>query len=177
MAAVPVPFDMVQARSYICGMRPTLIGLVCLLMLLSSCGNPVPTPPEKVPVPPASMFMEREYHFSNEQMRDKFLIGYYGPDVLDTTVHLIILSLQGDTLYHTQWDGTNLLDSSTLSATDSVKHVVANAAMQSIIDGKSSKATDSLYDPPLSKHAFTYQVGKQAFALEWSSEKKAVVLR
>ena len=72
-----------------------------LTLLLAACGNDAGPP--KVPVEPASMFFERSYHFCSDLEKDRFLIGYYGSELLDSDVHFYIVNPLGDTIHHQSW--------------------------------------------------------------------------
>lgn len=72
-----------------------------LTLLLAACGNDSGTP--KVPVEPASMFFERSYHFCTDLEKDRFLIGYYGSELLSSDIYFYILNPLGDTIHQQAW--------------------------------------------------------------------------
>ena len=72
-----------------------------LTLLLAACGND--TEPPKIPVEPASMFFERSYNFCSDLEKDRFLIGYYGTDLLESEVHFYIINPLGDTIHSQAW--------------------------------------------------------------------------
>ena len=91
-------------------MEKRLIGFILILCLVfAACGGSETTDSEKVPVPPASMFMVRNYHFCSDQETDRFLLGYYGNDLSDTLVYFYIIDTSGDTIFRDQWPSVYML--------------------------------------------------------------------
>ena len=91
-------------------MEKRLTGLfMILILILAGCGDSGSSDTEKVPVPPSSMFMVRNYHFCSDQETDRFLLGYYGNELQDTLVYFYIISYQGDTLFSDHWPSKDMV--------------------------------------------------------------------
>lgn len=117
-------------------MEKRLIGLFCLACLfLWACGGSS-TDESKVPVPPSSTFMVRNYNFCSPESTDRFLVGYYGQEVTDTLVYFYIVSSHGDTLHQDHWPATELVSGQSKQDSDAVME-----AMKAMIDVKPNDAT------------------------------------
>lgn len=81
---------------------------ICILFL-SGCGSGTDET-EKVPVPPASMMVEANYHFCGDDHEDRFVADYHGEEGL---VYFLILC-KDDTLTHHSWKVEALLGDSVL---------------------------------------------------------------
>ena len=107
-----------------------MIGFILILCLVfAACGGSDSTNSEKVPVPPASMFMVRNYHFCSDIETDRFLLGYYGNDLSDTLVYFYIVDHSGDTLFRDQWPSVNMLPTGAEADDDAIME-----AMTKMID-------------------------------------------
>lgn len=150
--------------------------LLLLLLLLSACGGPSGVPDDKVPVPAASMFFEKEHLFSHPSMPDKFLLGYYGHSLLDTSVQFFILNAANDTIFRDQWEARLFLDSSSTTLSDSVAEQMVMEQMRSLLD-KQMPMAHTGGDSILPANSFSYGVGGYGHVLEWSAEQQKVVVR
>ena len=141
---------------------PLLLGAVCMVLLSACTSSTTEGGGAKVPVPPASMFFEREYNFCSEMIQDRFTIGYYGNNVLESPVHFYIVCHRGDTIFQDTWPGhaflTGVPDS--LSGTaDSSKVAYVHAAMLDLIEGRMPAPADSLISATAARgRTFSYQV-------------------
>jgi hypothetical protein len=150
-----------------------------LVLCLSGCLTPESGHPERVPVPPTSMFFEASRNFCSERMPDRFLVGYYGEALLDTSVYFFVISHKGDTIYRDHWPAlAHLEDGAGNAMTDSAKVVFIQSRMRKLVDGPDS--ADPLPDSLVSAHdlggTFHYQVGSHHDrTIAWSKSGKKVV--
>lgn len=116
-------------------MEKRLTGLILLIALIfSGCGGSESTDPDKVPVPPSSTFMVRNYHFCSDQETDRFLLGYYGNELPDTLVYFYIVSASGDTLFRDDWPSVAMVPEQSEPDGDKIRE-----AMRGMIDVKPTK--------------------------------------
>lgn len=145
-----------------------------IALLLSACSGTDDASTHHVPVAPASMFFERELPFCGPTSADKIVIGYYGPSVLDTTVHLYVLCQGKDTIFHDAWESALFLDKAELVLPDSSATALVHNRMRDLLDGKNAATPDSL---PFPAGAFSYAVQTHQRCVVWSaSTSKADVL-
>jgi|GEM_PF-3913840 len=117
-------------------MEKRLLVLFCLSgLLLWACGGSEPEQ-GKVPVPPSSTFMVRNYNFCSPETTDRFLVGYYGQEVADTLIYFYIISSHGDTLHQDQWPAVDLVSGEENQGSEAIID-----AMKAMIDVKPSDAT------------------------------------
>lgn len=113
-------------------MEKRFTGLILLIALIfSGCGGTGSSDTDKVPVPPSSMFMVRNYHFCSDQETDRFLLGYYGNQLPDTLVYFYIVNSGGDTLYRDDWPSVDMVPDHSEPNDD-----VILEAMRNLIDVK-----------------------------------------
>ncbi len=113
-------------------MEKRLIGIFLILSLIvAACGGSESTEQEKVPVPPSSMFMVRNYHFCSDQETDRFLLGYYGNQLSDTLVYFYIISSKGDTIFQDEWPSVEMVPGMSEPDDDAILE-----AMRKMIDVK-----------------------------------------
>lgn len=152
-------------------MRPiAIVSFALLVFLLSACGSTPTEPTDKVPVAPASMFFEREYPFCGAAAQDKFVLGYHGNRLRDTTVHLYVICHDGDTVYHDTWEAALFLNPVDSSLSDSLATDKIHAQMRALIDGKLPMAVDSTLNLAAGPLAFSYAAGSHGHLIEWSEE-------
>ena len=125
-------------------MEKRSIGLVLLIcLLLAACGGSGDSDSEKVPVPPSSMFMVRNYQFCADEETDRFLLGYYGPAVSDTTIYFYIVNSKGDTLFRDHWPSARMVegaqDPSDDDIMDAMKSMIDQGPVPGEVCGDSSK--------------------------------------
>ncbi len=102
-------------------MEKRMVGFFLILSLVfAACGGSDSTEPDKVPVPPSSMFMVRNYHFCPDEKTDRFLMGYYGNKPLDTLIYFYIVVNSGDTIYQDQWPSKSMLPSNVEPSEDAI---------------------------------------------------------
>ncbi len=121
--------------------RLPLVALLALLFL-GACGLSRPQGEDLDPVMPASMFVEYEVSFCDAQGKDKFAVGYYGTDPLDTLIHLYIVCHQKDTIYRAAYPGEWFLENPDVG-TDSAKVARIHAQMRALAEGKLMPPRDS----------------------------------
>lgn len=97
-------------------------------LLFWRCGEPSSNVDEtdKVPVPPASVFIESEYFFCGDEQPDRFLVGYQGEKADDNQIQFYIICHSGDTLIGLNWEAENFLP-------DSLKNAVEGPTREAII--------------------------------------------
>ncbi len=123
---------------------PHYILLVALLatVYLSGCGLPSPATEILNPVKPASMFVEYEGHFCDASGKDKFAVGYFGTDPLDTLVYIYIVCHQKDTVYEAAYPGKWFLENAD-AGTDSANVAHVHSKMRALAEGKLMPPLDS----------------------------------
>lgn len=114
------------------------------MLTLTSCGGSTVTTEELRPVQPASMFVEHDGSFCDDSGKDKFSVGYYGLDPLDTLMYLYIICHQKDTVYRAVYPGDWFLGNGV--AADSAAQITAvHNQMHALVEGKLMPPADSLY--------------------------------
>lgn len=143
------------------------VALVLLLLILVGCGGGSNSESEPLtPVSPASMFMERNYHFCSDKQTDRFLLGHYGTEGMDNEIHFFIVAGESDTIFRDQWPAKTLL----LPANgDGNKDL--HEAMESFID----QAPVPELAGPTTGPAFTYQIGEQTHKIGFCKKSKTVI--
>lgn len=123
---------------------PQHLLLVALLAVLTftRCGLKTPQTDEMNPVLPASMFVEHDGSFCDGSAKDKFAVGYFGTDPLDTLVYLYIVCHQKDTVYRAQFPGEWFLESDDTSS-DSAQVAHVQSKMRALAEGRLMPPKDS----------------------------------
>lgn len=156
-----------------------LVGVFVLFLAACSSGTNAPA---KVPVGPSSMFYERLHHFCSDHIEDRFLIGYFGDEALDTTIYFFIVSHTGDTIYRDSWRATEFLKDCPAAAEDKVqRRTFLQKKMQDLVEGKTGKGavvkeSESESDPDFGP-MFTYAVNEERVRnIHFSRVRKSVAL-
>jgi hypothetical protein len=118
------------------------LAVLLMMLLLPACGLQKGQPDDLRPVAPASMFVEHEGSFCDGSSRDKFAVGYYGPDPLDTLIYLYIVCHDKDTVYRASYPAEWFLDAT--AADDSAKVSQVQQKMRALAEGKLMPPLDSL---------------------------------
>jgi hypothetical protein len=123
---------------------PHYISLAALLVTMCcyGCGLTSPDKETLAPVMPASMFVEHEGHFCDGSGKDKFTVGYFGTDPLDTLVYLYIVCHQKDTVYEAAYPGKWFLENAN-AGTDSANVARVHSKMRALAEGKLMPPLDS----------------------------------
>lgn len=166
-----------------------------LLLWMAACGGPAGSPTSKGPVSQASVFYERNYHFCSDKEKDRFLLGYYGENLLDTLVYFYVICYDGDTLYQDRWPSSSFLEAKDDSLfagydslnVDSILISRIHNRMENVIEGQSPPLPDDRmmnYVPDSGKvriawrgkSPFFYKVGSDLHrGIGWSPLTKRVV--
>jgi hypothetical protein len=120
----------------------SLFAALLATCLLQACGISTPQGEDLHPVLPASMFVEHEGNFCGHAGGDKFSVGYYGSNPLDTLVYLYIVCHEKDTVYRASYPGEWLLENPT-QASDSAQIAAVHAKMRDMAAGKLMPPQDS----------------------------------
>ncbi len=118
-----------------------LLGFFCLMVLLQACISGFKEP-EKDPVLPSSMFVEDSASFCDAATKDKFTLGYYGTQPLDTSMHFYIVCHKNDTIYSDQWPAKWMVEMNT-TVSDSQKVQNLHQRMRDFVAGKMHFELDS----------------------------------
>ena len=156
-----------------------IAGLVfgaCLILLfvLNGCMPQGNGNSEKVPVGPSSMFFERTHHFCSDHMEDRFLIGYFGDALLDTTIHLFVVSHLGDTIYHDSWEADAFLTEWEGPKDEQAQVSFLEERMQAVVGATPADSPEPVsesYGP-----VFDYSVNGAARRITFCRDKKKVVV-
>jgi hypothetical protein len=134
-----------------------------MMLLLPACGLQKGPPEGLHPVAPASMFVEHEGNFCDGTSQDKFAVGYYGSDPLDTLIYLYIVCHQKDTIYRATYPALWFLEDAVGEAnavSDSVQVAELQAKMRALAEGKLLPPLDSIDVTPAGKqHLFGVDLG------------------
>ena len=116
--------------------------LLALLLFCAACGINSSRPGDLKPVLPASMFVEHEGSFCDRSGHDKFAVGYYGTQPLDTLIYLYIVCHQKDTVYRAEYPAAWFLENAT-AGNDSAQVAQVHATMRALAEGKLMPPRDS----------------------------------
>jgi hypothetical protein len=97
-------------------MKRSNMRIVFFLGTLIICGSGIfiacsggGEPPEKKPVNPTSVSIEKIYGFTSPESKDKFVMSFEGGDPVAAVIHFCIVAEKGDTLFQKKFPGTDLL--------------------------------------------------------------------
>lgn len=148
-------------------MEKRLAGLIVLLLLmLGGCTGEENPNDKPVPVPPASMFMERSYHFCSDEQKDRFLLGYFGTELPDNDIHFFIVSFQNDTLFKEEWPARQMVPEGQEALPETI-----HESMRKFIDVVPAKGLAG----PTTGPGFAFRIGEQQRKIAFCRESKRVV--
>lgn len=150
-------------------------------LLIVACNPREAGNPQRTPVKQASMFFERTHNFCSDHLPDRFLIGYYGEDLLENEVHFYIVSHLGDTIYHDKWPSEAFLpESATPNSPDSIRIANIREEMQTLVEGLTGSSAqapnDSISQAYDLGRLFQYGPGNQSGKIIAYSRKQKEVM-
>ena len=159
-------------------MRPErfkLFGFLLIAGLFQACGTGF-VKPVVDPVLPASMFVEAKGAFCDASLEDKFTLGYYGANPLDTTMYFYIICHAKDTVYRADWPSIWMLDDN-LQGSDSLKIQILHQKMYDLVGGKMNFVPDTTaLLPPSNQPEFNFDLnGHFTRRLYFSKELKKAI--
>ncbi|HHG86039.1 MAG TPA: hypothetical protein ENJ82_14925 [Bacteroidetes bacterium] len=154
-----------------------ILGMFASLLIVAC--QPKGEGAERMPVKPASMFFERAYNFCSDRIQDRFLIGYFGNEILNSQIHFYVVCHRGDTIYHDSWPATAFLGE--LDApSDSVRIASIRKEMLAFVNGSTGPhaivVQDSVQKTFDLGQVFQYGIaGQNPKAIAYSHTQKAVI--
>jgi hypothetical protein len=103
------------------------------------------------------MFIEQEQAFCGHAGTDRFSLGYYGSNPIDTTMYFYIICKKGDTIFRDEWPGKWFLTEEN-SLADSAKIAEIHRKMHLLIEGKLPVSDSVIPTPTGGPIVFSYNV-------------------
>lgn len=165
---------MSSLRKKVKEMRVIFFLCTCALVssaLIVACGGGGEAP-EKKPVPPAAVFMEKSYSFSSAVNKDKFYLGLNHPDAASAQYFFAITSPAGDTVFSKRFHSSDIMPDSIRQGSKDRQTEYCVAWMKNTMDAPAQNGYRILFPDRVNAEAagmpFALTMKSEVIYLWWS---------